>query len=86
MCDPRPSSCRSSLPFVHSAKTETSSYTNIRQTIGVEPEEIVFVTDMLGEATAAEAAGLQVVLSKRPGNKPLDPTSIPVVESFSPLV
>jgi len=53
-------------------KVEARSYRDIALTLGVdEPSEILFATDVLGEALAAKAAGWQAVLVCRPGNKPL---------------
>ncbi|TYH92344.1 hypothetical protein ES332_A13G175800v1 [Gossypium tomentosum] len=53
-------------------KRETRSYVEITESLGVDkPSDILFVTDVYQEATAAKAAGLEVVLSIRPGNSPL---------------
>ncbi|OMO73276.1 hypothetical protein COLO4_27183 [Corchorus olitorius] len=53
-------------------KRETRSYVEITESLGVnKPSEILFVTDVYQEATAAKAAGLEVVISVRPGNGPL---------------
>ncbi|KAL0399399.1 UNVERIFIED_CONTAM: putative bifunctional methylthioribulose-1-phosphate dehydratase/enolase-phosphatase E1 1 [Sesamum radiatum] len=53
-------------------KKETKSYIEITESLGVDnPSEILFVTDIYQEATAAKAAGLQVIISIRPGNGPL---------------
>ncbi|XP_044464870.1 probable bifunctional methylthioribulose-1-phosphate dehydratase/enolase-phosphatase E1 isoform X2 [Mangifera indica] len=53
-------------------KRETQSYIEISDSLGVDkPSEILFITDVYQEATAAKAAGLEVVISVRPGNAPL---------------
>ncbi|XVF04237.1 hypothetical protein REPUB_Repub05bG0065100 [Reevesia pubescens] len=53
-------------------KRETRSYVEITESLGVDkPSEILFVTDVYQEAAAAKAAGLEVVISVRPGNGPL---------------
>ncbi|KAJ0101931.1 hypothetical protein Patl1_04687 [Pistacia atlantica] len=53
-------------------KRETRSYIEITDSVGVDkPSEILFVTDVYQEAKAAKAAGLDVVISVRPGNGPL---------------
>ncbi|KAK4255819.1 hypothetical protein QN277_008764 [Acacia crassicarpa] len=53
-------------------KRETSSYIEIFETLGVDkPSNILFLTDASQEATAAKAAGLEVMISIRPGNGPL---------------
>ncbi|CAG7836735.1 unnamed protein product [Allacma fusca] len=52
-------------------KNETTSYTTIASKIGVQPEDILFLTDVAAEAFAASDAGMQVQVLIRPGNKPL---------------
>ncbi|POM67112.1 2,3-diketo-5-methylthio-1-phosphopentane phosphatase [Phytophthora palmivora] len=53
-------------------KREVGSYKEIVQSLGVDSgKDVLFVTDVIEEAQAAEAAGLDTVLSVRPGNKPL---------------
>ncbi|KAK9268618.1 hypothetical protein L1049_000375 [Liquidambar formosana] len=53
-------------------KRETRSYVEISESVGVDrPSEILFVTDVYQEAVAAKAAGLEVIISIRPGNGPL---------------
>jgi len=53
-------------------KKEPRSYYEIWQAIGVDrPSQILFLTDVYQEATAAKAAGLEVLISIRPGNTPL---------------
>ncbi|KAF7035049.1 hypothetical protein CFC21_045980 [Triticum aestivum] len=53
-------------------KKESRSYYEIWQTLGVDsPSQILFLTDVYQEATAARDAGLKVLISIRPGNAPL---------------
>ncbi|XP_027355115.1 probable bifunctional methylthioribulose-1-phosphate dehydratase/enolase-phosphatase E1 isoform X1 [Abrus precatorius] len=53
-------------------KRETHSYAEISASLGVDkPSDLLFVTDVYQEATAAKAAGLEVIISVRPGNAPL---------------
>lgn len=53
-------------------KKETKSYIEISESLGVdEPSDILFVTDVYQEAVAAKIAGLEVMISVRPGNGPL---------------
>ncbi|EMS59539.1 putative bifunctional methylthioribulose-1-phosphate dehydratase/enolase-phosphatase E1 [Triticum urartu] len=53
-------------------KKESRSYYEIWQTLGVDsPSQILFLTDVYQEATAARDAGLEVLISIRPGNAPL---------------
>ncbi|KAJ2046140.1 enolase-phosphatase E1 [Coemansia sp. RSA 376] len=53
------------------AKTEDSSYRGIAKDIGVQPAQILFVSDNVLEIQAADKAGLQTVVSIRPGNAPI---------------
>ncbi|KNA03371.1 hypothetical protein SOVF_209850 [Spinacia oleracea] len=68
-------------------KRETRSYVEIFQSMGVDnPSEILFVTDVYQEATAAKAAGLEVIISVRPGNGPLPENhGFKTVNSFSEI-
>ncbi|KAK4779220.1 hypothetical protein SAY86_006748 [Trapa natans] len=53
-------------------KRETQSYGEIFESLGVDkPSDVLFITDVHQEATAAKDAGLEVVVSVRPGNAPL---------------
>lgn len=53
-------------------KRERTSYEEIIQYLGVDkPNEILFVTDIYEEATAASSAGLEVLISVRAGNSSL---------------
>ena len=53
------------------AKQDSTSYEEIAISYGLTPGEILFVSDVIGELAAARTAGFQVVLSMRPGNKPV---------------
>lgn len=68
-------------------KKETKSYIEITESLGVDnPSEILFVTDVYQEATAAKAAGLEVIISIRPGNGPLpDNHGFRTITSFSEI-
>ncbi|RZC46538.1 hypothetical protein C5167_039485 [Papaver somniferum] len=68
-------------------KRETRSYMEIAQSLGVDnPSEILFVTDVFQEAVAAKEAGLEVIISVRPGNAPLPEThEFKTVTSFSEI-
>jgi len=53
-------------------KQEADSYAEILLTLGAEsPRDVLFVTDILAEGVAASEAGLQVLISVRPGNAPI---------------
>ncbi|PIN03773.1 Enolase-phosphatase E-1 [Handroanthus impetiginosus] len=68
-------------------KKETKSYVEIMESLGVDnPSEILFVTDVYQEATAAKAAGLEVIISVRPGNGPLPgDNGFKTIKSFSEI-
>ena len=53
-------------------KMESDSYRRIVDAIGVPAPSTVFVSDVTKELGAARAAGLEAVLSIRPGNQPQD--------------
>ncbi|CAL8467184.1 g6720 [Coccomyxa elongata] len=54
------------------AKIEAQSYKEIGLSLGIDkPSQILFATDVYGEAVAAKEAGWEAVLVVRPGNKPL---------------
>lgn len=50
------------------AKRETSSYERIARELRLKPSEILFISDVAAELDAARDAGLQTLLSVRPGN------------------
>jgi enolase-phosphatase E1 len=52
------------------AKGEAGSYRQIAKTISMPASEILFISDVTAELAAARAAGFQVLLCNRPGNKP----------------
>ncbi|KAG6976956.1 hypothetical protein JG688_00000846 [Phytophthora aleatoria] len=68
-------------------KREVGSYKEIVQSLGVDSgKDVLFVTDVIEEAQAAEAAGLDTVLSVRPCNKPLPETHhFSTIRSFAEL-
>jgi enolase-phosphatase E1 len=49
-------------------KKVAASYTTIADSIGAAPSELLFATDNLDEAKAANEAGWNVVVLRRPGN------------------
>ena len=67
-------------------KKETESYRKIVADIGVEANQIVFVSDVSAELDAASEAGLQTVLSIRPGNATVENVeNYQTIESFEML-
>ncbi|KAK6635622.1 hypothetical protein RUM44_000876 [Polyplax serrata] len=70
-------------------KTEASSYANIAKAVGVDCSNILFLTDSVKEAVAADKAGLQTTLVIREGNAPLtddEKKAFTTIESFKDLV
>ncbi|TYZ63094.1 hypothetical protein PybrP1_002624 [[Pythium] brassicae (nom. inval.)] len=68
-------------------KREPRSYAEMLESLGVDSgKDVLFVTDIIEEAEAAAKAGVDAVLSVRPGNTPL-PASHPyrTIRSFSEL-
>ncbi|KAJ1568281.1 homocitrate synthase lys21, partial [Nowakowskiella sp. JEL0078] len=75
-------------------KIEKQSYEKIAKAINVSASDILFVSDNVNEIKAAQAAGYQVGVSKRPGNEelvgydeasrsmPIDGKTVQVVTSF----
>ena len=51
-------------------KGEAESYRKIAKTLSLPPDEILFVSDVVAELDAASEAGMQTLLSIRPGNQP----------------
>ena len=67
-------------------KGEAESYRRIAESIGVRPEELLFVSDIVAELAAAREAGMKTVLAIRPGNQPQDSADqYPSVHSFDEL-
>jgi enolase-phosphatase E1 len=64
-------------------KREADSYRRIAEALGLPPARIVFVSDVVAELDAARAAGMQGVLSLRPGNAPA--VGAPAITSFAQL-
>jgi methylthioribulose 1-phosphate dehydratase / enolase-phosphatase E1 len=69
-------------------KKEAASYTEIASSLAVDsPGEILFATDIVEEAQAAQAAGWRSVLVARPGNKELPADhGFPVIASMDELL
>ncbi|KAF8998484.1 Enolase-phosphatase E1, partial [Haplosporangium bisporale] len=69
-------------------KVDAESYSKIAKDIGLEPSKILFLSDNIHEIVAAKKAGLQAVVTDRPGNAPLtadEHASNIVVKSFSDI-
>ena len=67
-------------------KGEPESYRRIAETIGLPPLELLFISDVVSELSAARDAGMKTVLSIRPGNQPqADADQFHTIESFDEL-
>ena len=67
-------------------KGEAGSYRCIAEKIGVQPEELIFVSDIVTELAAAREAEMKPVLANRPGNQPQEfADQYPSVDSFDQL-
>lgn len=67
-------------------KGEPESYRRIAAQIGINPGEILFISDVVAELAAAREAGMKVALSIRPGNPPQNsPQQYPIIHSFDEI-
>ncbi len=57
------------------SKQETSTYTSIANFLGLEPQEILFLSDVVAELQAAQQAGMQTTQLLRAETKPEWPQS-----------
>jgi len=66
-------------------KRDPASYARIAATVALPPSSITFVSDVAAELDAARAAGMQTIMSLRPGNHPQPPHDHRVVHSFDEI-
>ena len=67
-------------------KGEAQSYLHIATALNLKSEKIMFISDIVAELEAAEAAGMKPVLSIRPGNHPQnDSDRYPTIHNFDQL-
>ncbi|XP_043652273.1 enolase-phosphatase E1 isoform X2 [Drosophila teissieri] len=69
-------------------KQERQSYENIANLLKEDPKQILFLTDIPGEAAAARSAGFQAIILQRPGNAALaddQKASFELIPDFKPL-
>ena len=64
------------------AKTEPASYRKIADVCRLNSPEILFISDVVAELDAAQSAGLETLLSVRPGNRPQPANTHVVITSF----
>ncbi|KAJ2481486.1 enolase-phosphatase E1 [Coemansia sp. RSA 2131] len=67
------------------AKVDDTSYTAIVRDIGVCPDRVLFVSDSIRELQAADKAGLQTILSVRPGNAPVGEHTFSTSSDFTQI-
>jgi enolase-phosphatase E1 len=65
-------------------KGDAESYRKIAEVMGVPPQEILFVSDVVAELDAANDAGMKTLLSIRPGNE-LQEERYPSIHSFDEI-
>ena len=67
-------------------KREAASYQKIAEDLNFQPNEILFVSDVIAELDAAAKAGMQTRLAIRPNNIPIDePTAHIAVYNFEEI-
>lgn len=66
-------------------KKESQSYVAIAKDIGCLPREILFVSDIPAELTAAREAGFEVALAVRPGNAPASDHDFPEISKLTQI-
>ena len=66
-------------------KRDPASYARIAAAVALPPSSITFVSDVVAELDAARAAGMQTIMSLRPGNHPQPPHDHRVVQSFDEI-
>ena len=64
-------------------KGEAESYRKIADAMSLEPQQILFISDVISELDAANEAGMKTLLSIRPGNAPAE--QYPSIRSFDEI-
>ncbi|HEY4422911.1 MAG TPA: acireductone synthase [Pyrinomonadaceae bacterium] len=65
-------------------KGEAESYRKIAELMGIEPQQILFISDVTAELDAANQAGMKTLLSIRPGNSE-QPQLYPSIRTFDSI-
>lgn len=65
-------------------KGEAESYRKIAEVMGIEPQQILFISDVTAELDAANQAGMKTLLSIRPGNSE-QPQLSPSIRTFDSI-
>lgn len=67
-------------------KGDAESYRKIAEMMGVLPQDILFVSDVVAELDAANEAGMKTILSIRPGNAiDQDSNNYPSIKTFNSI-
>src|SRR5262249_46331329 len=67
-------------------KMEVESYRSIAQILQLQPNEVLFISDVVKELDAASKAGMQTLLSVRPGNQAQEmAAAYQSIESFNDI-
>jgi enolase-phosphatase E1 len=65
-------------------KGDMASYLRIADEVGLDPADLVFISDSIAELDAAHSAGLRTLLAVRPGNHPVAfSESHPTITTFA---
>jgi enolase-phosphatase E1 len=68
------------------SKTDVESYRKIAAALYLPATEVLFISDVVNELDAANAAGMQTLLCVRPGNQPQSsPARFRVIQSFNEI-
>lgn len=68
------------------SKIDPASYKKIADECRLDPEEVLFISDVVGELDAGQSANLKTLLSARPGNRPQPATPHLVIHSFEGIL
>ena len=66
-------------------KADPESYRRIAKELDLQPTEILFISDVISELDAASKAGMNPLLSLRPGNPPQPAATYPLIHTFTNL-
>jgi enolase-phosphatase E1 len=66
-------------------KRESNSYAKIAQSLDLPATQILFISDVVAELTAAAQTGMQGIFSLRPGNHSNDSQGFEIITSFDRL-
>lgn len=67
-------------------KADLASYKKIADACGLDPSEMLFVSDVVAELDAAQSANLKTLLSLRPGNRTQPASSHKTIGSFDEIL